>query len=121
VAAVARGARIIEKHLTLDKSLPGPDHKASLSPNELKMMVSQIREVEQALGSGHKYPFPIELENRIVARKSLTTCSTVRKGEIFTEENLTTKRPNTGISPFSYWDYLGRVATKDYNADEQLS
>lgn len=121
VAAVARGARIIEKHFTLDKNLPGPDHKASISPDELKMMVSQIREVEQALGSGHKYPFPIELENRIVARKSLTTLSVVRKGEIFTEENLTAKRPNTGISPFSYWDYLGRVATKDYNADEQLS
>ncbi len=100
IAAVARGARIIEKHFTLDKNLPGPDHKASLEPNELKEMVRSIRQVEAALGSPIKSPTLSELKNKTVVRKSLVIASKVKQGENFTEENLTVKRPGNGISPY---------------------
>ena len=117
IAAVARGAIIIEKHFTLDRSLPGPDHKASLEPGELKEMVNAIRTVELALGDGKKRPAPSEQRNILVARKSLIAAKNICKGETFTEENLTTKRPGNGISPMEYWDWLGRKADQDYQAD----
>jgi N-acetylneuraminate synthase len=120
IAAAARGAAVIEKHFTLDRSLPGPDHKASLEPEELKEMVLSVRRVEKALGSPCKVPAPSELKNRDVARKSLTAARSVKKGEPFTESNLAVKRPGNGISPVHYWDWLGRTAEKDYEQDEML-
>jgi N-acetylneuraminate synthase len=121
IAAVARGAVVIEKHFTLDRNLPGPDHKASLEPNELKAMVQSIRQVEEALGNPIKSPAPSELKNISVARKSLVVARAIRRGERFTEENLTVKRPGDGISPLQYWEWLGRIADKDYEADEMVS
>ncbi|MBU8713675.1 MULTISPECIES: N-acetylneuraminate synthase [Brevibacillus] len=121
IAAVARGAKIIEKHFTLDKTLPGPDHKASLDPKELKDMVSSIRQVEMALGSPIKTPAPSELKNQDIARKSLVASTHIAAGEIFTVENLTSKRPGTGISPMYFWDVLGTVADKDYQEDEVIT
>jgi N-acetylneuraminate synthase len=118
IAAAARGAAVIEKHFTLDKNLPGPDHRASLEPSELAAMVQGIRHVEVALGSSCKLPAPSELKNREVARKSLVAARSIRKGEYFSEENLTSKRPGTGISPLYYWDWLGRIAERDYKPDE---
>ena len=120
LAAVARGARVIEKHLTLDRNLPGPDHKASLEPDELRQLVRQIREIEQALGDGIKRPTVSEWKNRDVARKSLVAAKAIKVGEVFTEENLTCKRPGTGANPSSYWQTLGQVATRSYAADEAL-
>ena len=118
VAAVALGAKIIEKHFTLDKTLPGPDHQASLEPAELCAMVRSIREVELALGSTEKKPSPSESKNMKVARKSLIAARAIGKGETFTTENLTVKRPGTGLSPRLYWDYLGKPATRAYAEDE---
>ncbi len=120
IAAVALGACVIEKHLTLDKSLPGPDHKASLEPEELKDMVVAIREVEQALGDGVKEPRQSELSNRDVARKSLVAAVEIREGEPFTEDNLVIKRPGIGRSPMEYWDMLGEKSPSDYGADEVI-
>ena len=120
VAAVARGARVVEKHFTLDRTLPGPDHRASLEPDELAAMVEGIRHVEQALGSARKRPTPSEAKNRPVARKSLVAAAPIAEGEPFTEENLTAKRPGTGVSPTRYWDYLGRAATRDYDTDDLI-
>ncbi len=120
IAAAARGAKIIEKHFTLDRKLPGPDHQASLEPDELVMMVRSVREVEEALGSAIKKPACIELKNQKVARKSLTAASPINKGEKFTEENLECKRPGTGVPPFHYWSYLGREAHKNFKADEMI-
>ena len=120
LVAVARGARVIEKHLTIDRALTGPDHKASLEPEEWRQLVRQIREVELALGRGLKYPTLSERKNRAVARKSLVAARAVRAGELFTEDNLTSKRPGTGISPFAYWQTLGQAAGRDYNPDEAL-
>ena len=120
LAAVARGARVIEKHFTLDRNLPGPDHKASLEPDELRELVRQTREIEQALGDGIKCPTASEWKNRDVARKSLVAAKAIKAGEMFTEENLTCKRPGTGVSPSSYWQTLGQVATRSYAADESL-
>ncbi|MFC4768240.1 N-acetylneuraminate synthase [Effusibacillus consociatus] len=120
IAAVARGAVVIEKHFTLDRNLPGPDHKASLEPDELKDMVRSIRQVEAALGSPLKTPAPSELKNISVARKSLVAARTIREGEIFTTENLTVKRPGDGISPMYYWEWLGKTAEKNYEADEKV-
>ena len=117
VAAVARGAAIIEKHFTLDRSLPGPDHKASLEPIELQTMVSAIRDVEQALGDGVKRPTATELKNRSVARKSLVAERALLRGDKFV---LACKRPGTGLSPFEYWRMVGQLSTKDYAADELL-
>lgn len=118
IAAVSRGATVVEKHFTLDSSLPGPDHKASLEPRELKEMVKAIRHVETALGTFRKAPAPSELKNISVARKSLVAAKYIQKGESFTEGNLTFKRSGNGIAPIFYWDLLGRKASRDYLPDE---
>jgi len=120
IAAVAKGACLIEKHLTIDKNLAGPDHAASLEPEEFKQMVVGIRQVEQALGNHIKIPSSCEWKNREVARKSLVAAQQIRKGEIFTPENLTVKRPASGISPVHYWAWLGKSADRDYQADELI-
>lgn len=118
VAAVARGAKIIEKHFTVDRSLPGPDHKASLEPEELAKMVCAIREVEQSLGDGVKRPANCELKNKDVARKSLVAKRAILKGEIFTEDNIAVKRPGSGRSPFEFWKIIGEISQKNYCKDE---
>jgi len=120
LAAVARGATIIEKHFTMDRSLSGPDHKASLEPDELKKMVAGIRQVEEALGTGKKAPTPSEEKNKAIARKSLVARQFIRRGEIFTAENLTCKRPGDGIAPIHYWEWVGKQANCDYEKDEQI-
>ena len=120
IAAAALNATLIEKHFTLDRSLPGPDHKASLEPDELRRMVTSIRTIELAMGSGSKVPMPSEMKNRDIARKSLVAASDIKKGDIFTEENLTTKRPGTGISPMAYWDTLGDEAQHDHGENEVI-
>jgi len=120
VAAVARGAVIIEKHFTMDRSLPGPDHQASLEPEELLLMVQAIRSVEQALGNGVKQPSPSELKNLAIARRSLVAGVKIAAGEGFTPDNLVVKRPGDGISPMRYWSMLGRRAERDYLPDESL-
>lgn len=117
VAAVALGAVMIEKHLTLDKNLPGPDHRASLAPPEFAQMVRAIRNIEAALGDGGKGPAPAERESRAIARKSLVAARAIRRGEPFTNENLTCKRPGTGISPMRLPEILGRPAPKDFAPD----
>ena len=120
VAAVALGASVIEKHFTLDRKLPGPDHQASIEPGELKMMVESIRQVESALGSGRKTSTPSEQKNRAVAQKSLIAAVAIRKGECFTEANLTVKRPGVGLPPVRYWELLGKPAQKSYAPDEVI-
>ncbi len=120
VAAVARGALVIEKHLTLDHSLPGPDHRASLEPGEFRQLVAAIRQLEMALGDGTKAPARGELANVLVARRSLVAARDIRKGETFTTENLAVKRPGTGTSPMRYWEWLGRIAERDYKKDQPL-
>lgn len=121
IAAVARGAEIIEKHLTLDKTLPGPDHQASLEPDELQAMVKGIRDVEAALGNGDKQPAASELKNRPIVRKSLVAARAIRQGEIFSADNLASKRPGSGISPMRYWEVLGQTASRDFAADEEIA
>jgi len=120
VAAVALGAKVIEKHFTLDKKMPGPDHKASLEPNEMKKMIRSIRQVEQALGNGEKIAMPAELKNRDIARKSLVAAKIICQGEAFTPDNLTIKRPGSGLSPMKYWETIGKKALKDYEMDEVI-
>lgn len=120
VAAVALGATVIEKHFTLDRNMAGPDHKASLEPAELKAMVSAIRNIEKALGNGSKHPTEGELKNRQVARKSIVAKRKIVVGEILTEENLTVKRPGTGISPMMWDSIIGTVAQKDYEEDDLI-
>ena len=120
IAAVARGAVVIEKHFTLDRTLPGPDHKASLEPAELKTMVCAIREVEAALGDGVKQPTASEIKNLTVARKSLVVKTEIKSGEVFTAETLGAKRPGDGVSPMAYWDFIGRKAICDYAQDEKV-
>lgn len=114
IAATALGAQLIEKHFTLDKLMPGPDHKASLDPDELKDMVQAIRDVEMALGNGIKGPQPSEIKNKSVARKSLVAAQPIKIGETYTEKNLTIKRPGNGMSPNFYWSLLGKTANRDY-------
>ena len=121
VAAVALNACIIEKHLTLDCSLPGPDHKASLEPGPFKDMVAAIRNIEQALGSAIKGPCPCELSNKLVARRSLVAAKAIRAGEIFTPDNVTAKRPGTGISPMRWDEVIGSAAPRDFEPDEFIS
>ena len=121
IAAVALGATVIEKHLTLDKNLPGPDHKASLNPDEFAAMVCAIRNIEQAMGDGIKRPTPSEIKNKPIARKSLVAAKPIQAGERFTAENVTTKRPGTGISPMRWDDVIGRVASRDIAADEMIT
>ena len=119
-AAVACGAHVIEKHFTLDRSLPGPDHKASLTPGELADMVTAIRVVERALGSENKRPGEAELKTRDVVRKSLVALKPIAAGEFFSDENLGAKRPGNGVAPMAYWSYLGRPARRDYVADDLI-
>lgn len=121
VAAVAMGAQIIEKHFTLDKSLPGPDHKASLDPTELAAMVSSIRHIEQAMGSAEKHVSPSERANIEVARKSIVAARDIAVGEEFTEENITVKRPGNGISPMLWDEVLGRKAPRAFVADSLIT
>lgn len=120
VAAVAMGATVIEKHFTLDKNMEGPDHKASLEPNELKQMVQSIKNVDAALGDGAKQPSDVEKKNIAIARKSIVAACDIKKGEMFTEENLTAKRPGNGISPMNWAEVLGKIAKRDFSEDELI-
>ncbi len=120
IAAVALGATVIEKHFTLDRLLPGPDHRASLEPDELKAMVKAIRNIEAALGDGVKQSSPSELKNRSIARKSIVAARNIQAGETFTEENLTVKRPGTGVSPMQWNEMIGRNADRNYKRDELI-
>ena len=120
IAAVALGATVIEKHFTLNRNMPGPDHKASLEPNELKAMVSAIRNIEKALGNSEKKVSDSERKNIAIARKSIVAATNIRKGEILTEENLTVKRPGTGISPMRWEEVLGTTAVRDFQEDELI-
>jgi len=118
IAAVVIGAKIIEKHFTLDRSLSGPDHKASLEPAELRAMIDAIRNIEKALGDGIKRVMPSEITNLPNARKSIVASCAIKRGAMFTENNLTAKRPGTGISPMNWNKVIGRIANKDYLEDE---
>ena len=118
IAAVAMGATVIEKHFTLDKNMEGPDHKASLNPSELQQMVVAIRNIEQAIGNGLKEPSSSEMANKGVARKSIVANRSIKQGEVFSEKNLTTKRPGTGISPMKWYDVIGKIASRDFSEDE---
>jgi N-acetylneuraminate synthase len=120
IAAVARGATIIEKHLTLDRSLPGPDHKASLEPDEFAHLVRSTRRVERALGRAFKAPASSEVKNMVVARKSLVASRRIAKGELFTAANVGVKRCGGGISPMRYWDVVDHVSRRDFEPDEPL-
>jgi N,N'-diacetyllegionaminate synthase len=119
-AAVALGATMIEKHFTLDRNLPGPDHKASLEPDELKAMVAAIRNIEQALGDGIKRLSTSEAKNKSIVRRSLVAACTIRAGEVFSETNLVIKRPGLGLSPMRWDEVLGRKASRDFAADEMI-
>lgn len=120
IAAVALGAIVIEKHFTLNRNMEGPDHKASLEPDELRDMVKAIRNVEVAMGNGQKIPTPSEEENKIIARKSIVAKCYIRKGETFTEQNITIKRPGNGISPMKWFEVLGKQAKRDFQEDELI-
>jgi len=120
IAAVAMGATVIEKHFTLNKNMEGPDHKASLEPHELKAMVQAIRNIEKAFGNGIKKPSSSELKNKPIARKSIVAAADIRKGEIFTEENITVKRPGTGVSPMRWDEVIGQCASNDYKQDDLI-
>ena len=120
VAAVARGATVIEKHLTLDRQLPGPDHAASLEPAEFTALVAAIRNVAVALGASAKVPVQAEIENVAIARRSLVAARAIRSGETFSADMLTAKRPGHGLSPMQEWSVLGRRAQRDYEADEAI-
>lgn len=120
IAAIALGATVIEKHFTLDRNLPGPDHRASLEPEELKAMVVSIRNIERALGDGIKRPSPSELKNKPIARKSLVAATDIKAGELFSAENLEAKRPGTGVSPMLWDEVIGRSAPRDFNEDELI-
>lgn len=120
IAAVALGASVIEKHFTLDRNMEGPDHKASLEPDELKAMVSAIRHIEQALGSGKKTVSESERKNIAIARKSIVAACPIQKGELLTEQNLTVKRPGNGISPMKWDEVVGMTAKRDFSEDELI-
>jgi len=120
LAAVALGAKVIEKHFTLDRSMEGPDHKASMEPEEFRKMVSSIRNIEKCLGDGVKKPSESEKKNINLVRKSIVASKVIRKGEIFSESNLTVKRPGNGLSPFLWDKIIGKIAQKDYYTDEQI-
>ena len=120
IAAVAMGATVIEKHFTLDKGMKGPDHKASLEPEELRAMIRAIRNVEKALGSGLKEPSKSEIKNKVIARKSIVAMTDIAEGDILTEENLTTKRPANGISPMLWEKVIGTAAKRDFKKDELI-
>ena len=120
IAAVALGAKVIEKHFTLSRAMEGPDHKASLEPDELKQMVSSIRNIEQSLGSTVKEPSPSEIKNKSIARKSIVAAADIKRGEKFDETNLAVKRPGTGISPMKWDNIIGTIAKRDFSADELI-
>ena len=120
IAAVAMGATIIEKHFTLDRNMEGPDHKASLEVNELKQMIMSIRNVEKALGNGEKKPADIEISNMKIARKSIVAKKNIKKGDILSEENITTKRPGNGINPMLWTSVLGTRAKRNFEEDELI-
>lgn len=120
IAAAALGATMVEKHFTLDKNMRGPDHKASLDPAELKMMVNAIRNIEIALGDGIKKPSPSELKNRPIARKSIVALRDIKKGEVFTVENITVKRPGKGISPTDWEKVIGKIAKRPFKEDQGI-
>lgn len=120
VAAVAMGATVIEKHFTLDHTLPGPDHVASLEPNEMQQMVSAIRNIELAMGTGLKHVTDSEQKNMAIARKSIIAKCEIKKGDIFTEENITAKRPGNGISPMQWNEIIGKTAVRDFSPDEMI-
>lgn len=120
IAAAAMGACILEKHFTLDRSMEGPDHLASLEPRELKAMVEAVRNVEQAMGNGRKMPSESEKKNKEAARKSIVAKRRIQKGEAFTEENLTVKRPGNGISPMRWFEVIGQRAERDFEEDELI-
>lgn len=120
IAAVALGAKVIEKHFTLDRGMTGPDHRASMEPAELAAMVTAIRNIEKAMGDGHKRPSPSESRNRDVARRSLVAAVPIRKGELFTMDKLTAKRPGNGIAPMRLPEVIGRPAPRDFAADELI-
>ena len=120
VAVVAMGATVIEKHFTLDKNMQGPDHRASLEPGELEAMVHAIRNIEKALGKGIKKPSPSELKNKPIARKSIVAARDIKKGEIFNDENITVKRPGSGISPMRWDEMIGKKVSKDYKQDDLI-
>ena len=120
IAAVTMGAAVIEKHFTLDRNMPGPDHRASLEPGELRAMVAAIRNIGKAMGNGEKKPSLSETKNISVARKSIVSKKSIKKGELFTEENLTVKRPGTGISPMGWDTVIGKAASSDYEMDDLI-
>ena len=120
LAAAAMGASVIEKHFTLDRNMEGPDHKASLEPQELKALVSSVRNIETALGNGEKKPMQSELKNRSVARKSITAARDIKKGDVLDVSNLTTKRPGSGLSPMRWYEVLGTTAIRDFKGDELI-
>lgn len=120
IAAVALGATVIEKHFTLDRDLPGPDHKASLTPKELKIMVNSVRNIEKALGNGNKVPSKSEIKNIVIARKSIVALKKINKGEVFSKNNIGVKRPGSGISPMLWDKVIGKIAIKDFNEDELI-
>ena len=120
IAAVAMGATVIEKHFTLDRTLPGPDHKASLEPGELKEMVQAIRNIEKAIGDGIKRPSTSEMKNILIVRKSIVAANPIKAGESFTNKNLTVKRPGIGISPIRWDEFLERTAIRDFAPDELI-
>lgn len=119
-AAVALGATVIEKHFTLDKNMEGPDHAASLEPEEFKLMVSSIRNIEKALGDGKKRPTPSEIKNKLILSKSIVAVKSIAKGELFTEDNITAKRPASGLSPKYFYKLIGKKASRDIESDEVL-
>lgn len=121
IAAVALGAEIIEKHFTLNRTLPGPDHKASLEPAELIAMVSAVRNIEQAIGNSHKAVSVSESKNKVIARKSIVAAKNICKGEIFTEDNLTVKRPGNGVNPMRWEEVMGQKAIHDFQVDEPIN
>jgi len=120
IAAVAMGATVIEKHFTLDRNMEGPDHKASLEPAELKEMIKSIRNVELAMGNGIKEPSELEIRNISIARKSIIASRDIKKGELLTEDNITTKRPGSGISPMRWYEVLGTEAIRDFKEDDLI-
>ena len=118
IAATGLGATVIEKHLTIDRSLPGPDHAASIEPDEFAAMVRAIRNIELAMGTGIKSPAESEIKNKTAARKSLVAKTHIRKGETFSASNITTKRPGNGLSPMRWDDVVGRAARRDFEENE---
>lgn len=120
IAAAAMGAVVIEKHFTLDRNMEGPDHKASLEPDELSKMVSSIRNIEKAMGDGMKKPSGSEIKNRDIVRKSIVASKEIKSGELFSEDNITAKRPGDGISPMHWYEVLGTEAIKDFKKDEKI-